>query len=86
MKLAKPLSRGSMVILGEGTILTEAWISRIRDMDFEKVYIDGPSEQPIPKEEALEALDARFRTVIDKPHMEPLKIILKEHIESLYVG
>ena len=85
MVLAKPLSRGNMVILGEGTVLTEAWISRIEDMNVERVFIDGPSEQAVPKEEALDALEARFRNVIDKPHMRQLKKIVKEHLESLYV-
>jgi hypothetical protein len=86
MKLAKPLSKGSMIILGEGTVLSEAWISRISDMGCERVFIDGPSEQPIPMEEALAALDARFRGVLDKPHMREIKEIVQEHIEGLYDG
>jgi len=85
MVLAKPLTRGTMVILGEGTVLTESWISRLEDMDIEKVYIEGPSIQPIPKQEALDALEARFQNAIDKPHMQKLKNLVKEHIESLYV-
>ena len=32
MKLGKPLSRGNMVLLGEGTVLNETWIARIGDM------------------------------------------------------
>jgi hypothetical protein len=86
MKLAKPLSKGNMVILGAGTVLLEALISRISDMGFARVFIDGPAEQPIPKEEALAALDARFRGVLDKPHMREIKEIVKEHIEGLYDG
>lgn len=85
MVLAKPLTRGTIVILGEGTVLTESWISRLKDMDIEKAYIEGPSEQPIPKQEALEALDARFQYAIDKPHMRKLKNLVTEHVESLYV-
>lgn len=84
MELAKPLSRGNMVILGEGTVLTETWISRIVDMDIHYAYIKGPSEQPYSKAEALEALEERFRSVIEKPHMEMLKTIMKDHLESLY--
>ncbi len=84
MVLAKPVSKGNMVVLGEGTVLTEAWISRISDMGIEQIFIDGPAVQPIPKEEALAKLDARFLGVLDKPHMGEIKIIVKEHIEGLY--
>lgn len=84
MKLSKALTRGAMVILGEGTVLTENWIARLQDMDVEKVSIEGPSEQPVPKAQALDALDARFRPVIDRPPMARLKKIVEEHIESLY--
>jgi hypothetical protein len=84
MILAKPLAKGNMVILGEGTVLSEAWISRIADMGIEQIFIEGPSEQPMPKEEALARLDARFRGVLDKPHMSDIKKIIKEHIEGLY--
>ncbi|MBN1382008.1 MAG: hypothetical protein JXA41_10060 [Deltaproteobacteria bacterium] len=84
MVLAKPLARGNMVILGEGTVLNEAWISRLDDMNVEHVYIDGPSEQPVSKEQALRDLEARFRNVIDMPHMRALNNLVKNHIESLY--
>jgi hypothetical protein len=85
MKLGKPLSRGNMVLLGEGTVLTETWIDRIGDMGIDGVFVDGPSEQPIPKEEAIRQLDARFRNVLSKPYMEQLRKMVKEHIEGLYV-
>jgi len=85
MKLAKALSRGNMVLLGEGTVLTETWISRIGDMGVDAIFVDGPSEQPIPKEEAIRQLDLRFRNVLDKPYMERIKKMVQEHIERLYV-
>ena len=84
MILAKPIMRGSMVILGEGVELTDSWISRIDDMGMEYVFIEGETEQSVPLEEALALLDARFRLVDDDPHMSFLKKIVKEHIESLY--
>ena len=84
MKLAKPVTRGNMVVLGEGTVLTEIWISRIADMEVEHIFIDGPSEQAVPKEEALAQLNARFKNVEDKPFMKQIKKIVKEHIEGLY--
>jgi hypothetical protein len=86
MILAKPLSKGNMVILGAGTVLSEAWISRIADMGLEQVFIEGPAEQPIPKEEALARLDARFQGVLDRPYMREIKKIINEHIEGLYAG
>ena len=86
MKLANPLLKGNMVILGEGTELSEAWISRIADMGCERVFIDGPAVQLILKEEALAELDAKFRNVLDKPYMREIKQIVQEHIEGLYAG
>jgi len=84
MILAKPILRGSMVILAEGTELTSSWISRIDDMGIENLFVEGVVEQAIPLEEALASLDARFMMVNDAPYMSLLKKILKEHIEGLY--
>lgn len=86
MVLAKPLLRGTMVVLGEGTALTDTWISRIEDMEIDSVFVEGASEQAIPQEEALALLDRRFQHVLDQPHMLALKKIVKEHIEGLYGG
>lgn len=86
MILAKPLTKGNMVILGEGTVLTEAWIERIADMGIELIAIEGPSEQPVPMDEALEMLDLRFRSTLDKPYMSEIKEQVKKHIEGLYAG
>lgn len=86
MVLAKPLLRGTMVVLGEGTILTEAWISRIEDMDTSHLFVEGAPEQTIPKEEALTQLDRRFRNVLDQPYMTTIKELVQEHIEGLYGG
>ena len=85
MKLSRPLvSKGGMVLLGEGTELTEKWIDRIADMDVDGIFIDGPSEQSEPLEESLAKLNARFRSVEREPYMGKLKQIVKNHIESLY--
>jgi hypothetical protein len=84
MVLAKPLMRDTMIILGEGVVLTEAWISRIEDMGITTVFIEGSAEQVIPKEEALSQLNRRFQHLSDQPHMMALKKIVKEHIEGLY--
>ena len=84
MILAKPLSKGNMVILGEGTVLNDAWIERIADMGIEQIYVEGRFEQPIPKEEAFALVDARFRSVLDEPYMRGIRQLVKDHIERLY--
>lgn len=85
MVLAKPiLSKNGMVMLGEGTSLTEKWVERIQDMEITSVFIDGPAVQTMPEEEALANLDARFALVEGKPVMNLLKKIVREHIEGLY--
>lgn len=85
MVMAKPLIRGKVVILGEGTVLTGTWISRIADMGVKQVWIDGPSVQAVSREEALARLDLRFRNVEDCPRMKQIKEVVREHIEGLYV-
>ncbi len=84
MKLAKPVLRGGMVLLSEGTVLTETWIRRIEDLDIDGVHIDGPSRQSVPKEEMILKLDRRFKNVEGQPYMGLLKKIMKGHIEGLY--
>jgi hypothetical protein len=85
MKLAKPVTaKNGMVMLGEGTELSEAWIERIRDMEIGSVFIDGPPIQTVSKEEAIANLDARFAKVEGKPYMNLIKKIVKAHIEGLY--
>lgn len=85
MKLAKPVvGKNGMVMLGEGTELSEKWIERIRDMEITSIFIDGPPLQTISKEEALANLEARFVLAEGKPFMNSIKKIVKEHIEGLY--
>ncbi|MEQ8253940.1 MAG: hypothetical protein ABRQ28_05095 [Smithellaceae bacterium] len=85
MKLAKPVTaKNGMVMLGEGTELSETWIERIRNMDVTSIFVDGPPVQTLSKEEALASLEARFAWVEEKPYMSLIKKIVKEHIEGLY--
>ncbi len=85
MKLTKPvLNKAGMILLTEGTELTDSWIRRIRDMDLNSIHVDGPDLDKITKQELLAQLDRRFEYVENKPHMAFLKRVLKEHIESLY--
>ena len=85
MKLAKPvMAKNGMVMLGDGTELTTAWIERIQDMGVTNIFVEGPPLQTISKEEALENLKTRFAPVEDKPYMSVIKKIVKEHIAGLY--
>lgn len=85
MKLAKPvMAKNGMVMLGEGTELNDTWIERIQDMEIASIFIDGPPVQTVPKEQALADLEARFAMVANKPYMNAIKKIVKEHIEGLY--
>ncbi len=85
MKLARPLLNASgMVLMAEGTELTDSRISKIENMGVDSVFIDGPTQQAKPRDEVLAALDKRFRPVESKPHMALIKKAVKEHIEALY--
>lgn len=85
MKLIKPITdRNGMVLLSEGTVLTEKWVERIQDMSIEAIYIDGPALQLIPKDEALSLLNDRFQHIENQPHMAFIKKVVREYIEGLY--
>jgi len=84
MKLVKPVMRGEMVLLGEGTELNDNWIQKIKDMEIGSVYVDGPSQMSVPKDEMMAQLDKRFQNVADKPYMKVIKKLVQEHIEALY--
>jgi hypothetical protein len=85
MKLARPLQNSSgMVLMAEGTELTEARISKIENMGVDSVFIDGPSRPARPKEELLASLDRRFAKVEGNPNMALIKKAVREHIEAMY--
>ncbi|MCG6534047.1 MAG: hypothetical protein L7F78_05025 [Syntrophales bacterium LBB04] len=85
MKLARPiLGANGITLLSEGMELNENRIERINDMNVETVYIEGQSQQQVPKEEMLAQLDKRFGSVEGKPAMSLLKSIVRRHIEGLY--
>ena len=84
MTLAKPILRGSTVFLGEGMLLSESAIARIRGMEIEHVFVEGQAEQPVSREEALALLDQRFRNSDDNRLMMHIKNIVREHITELY--
>ncbi|HPL62648.1 MAG TPA: hypothetical protein PK587_02675 [Syntrophales bacterium] len=87
MKLVKPvLNKSGMVLLAEGTELTEVWIERLHNMGIEQIHVEGQSKPLAPKEQVLEELSLRFKAVKDKPYMSTIMKAVREHIESLYDG
>jgi hypothetical protein len=85
MVLAKPIvNENGIALVGEGSELTDALIERIQNMQIHTVSIIGAGKRTGSKEEAIEELEKRFRTVGDNVHMNTLKRILREHIAGLY--
>jgi hypothetical protein len=85
MKLARPVCNANgMVLLGENTELTDVLIERVKDMDVGSVYVQGTSQQEVPKDVVLAGLDKRFEGTETEVHMALLRQILREHIEALY--
>src|SRR5512139_2794904 len=85
MKLGRPLMNSSgMVLMAEGTELTESRISKIENMGVDSVFIDGPSRPAKPKEDLLDALERRFARTAGNPQMSLIKKAVREHIEAMY--
>ncbi len=85
MILSKPVTnKNGMVLVKEGTELTDNLLDRLRGMNLDGVLVKGMTKPNIPKKDALLAIDRKFRMVQDQPIMSLLKKILKEHIEGLY--
>ena len=53
-------------------------------MGIDSVYIQGMTKPSVPIEVMLSDLDGRFKRVENEPHMDVLKKVFIEHIESLY--
>ena len=85
MILSKPVTNANgVVLLMEGTELTEAMIEKIRDINAESVYVKGAPESGILLEEMILVLDRRFKAVEGAPFMGIIKNAMREHIENIY--
>ncbi|MCL4456881.1 MAG: hypothetical protein M1147_10350 [Nitrospirae bacterium] len=85
MKLSKPvMNDAGMILLGEGTELTNALIERLQNMNVSSVYVEGAAAPQKPLEEILSELDARFKKTENEPNMGLLKKLFRDHIEGLY--
>lgn len=84
-RLARPVMNESGIILfGEGTVLNEKTLERIKALGIDYIYIEGASSPRRPLEEELKELESRFSMVTDIPYMTTIKIAVKEYIASLY--
>lgn len=84
MILAKPVTRADgMVLVGAGTSLTAALLSRLEMMDIEFVVIEGEAVDPACAAEAMlkkqEHLDHLFRSFKDDKYMQRIKQMLMEY-------
>ncbi len=85
MKLSKPVvNEAGMILLGEGTEITDVLIERLQNMNVSSVFVEGASKPQKPKEEVMAEIDARFKKTENEPHMGMLKRLIKEHVEELY--
>ena len=85
MRLAKPVLNGNgMVLVSEDTELTDLTIDKLKHMDVDSVYVQGPAEQAKPKEEMLHEFEERFGNAEGAPYMDLIKKAVREHIEGLY--
>lgn len=85
MRLARPITNESGITLfGEGTVLDERSIERIKTMGIDYIYIEGVATPGIPLEEELHRLDSRFSKVSNVPYMTTIKTAVREYITSLY--
>lgn len=85
MILARPIvMKNGMILFGEGTELTEAYIERIRNMTVNSICIVGNAPSSESREQMLEKLEARFRPVEQQPYMKQLKRLVEEHLMEHY--
>jgi hypothetical protein len=84
MKLSRPVTNESgMILLGEGTELTDSLIERLVAMNVESVHIEAASGPAKTKAELFHELDARFKKTEHEPCMGLLKRIIHDQIEKM---
>ncbi len=89
MKLAKPVEKDNgMVLMAEGTELTDSLLSRLDGMDIESVVVkgnpvdlDGASGEATSYDKRIERMDHLFRKHQADPYMMKLKQGLKQYFK-----
>jgi hypothetical protein len=85
MVVAKAITNESgMVLLSEGTTLTNSLIVRLGRMDLSHIFIEGASSSDKSKVELLSELDHRFKKTGKEPYMDVIKGVIKARIEEVY--
>ncbi|MBI5641349.1 MAG: hypothetical protein HZA17_13085 [Nitrospirae bacterium] len=84
MKLSRSVKNESgMVLIAEGTELSEMLISRLNAMNIDGVCIESSSRPLKSKKELLSELEARFSRAGGGLYMDTLKKAFQDHIEGL---
>jgi hypothetical protein len=85
MILSKPIANANgVLIIPEGTELTNSLIRKIHNMDIEAVYVKGAPAGGSSLDQMLADLDRRFSNVETAPHMDVIKEVVKKHMGDLY--
>ncbi|HIJ59337.1 MAG TPA: hypothetical protein HPP56_01790 [Nitrospirae bacterium] len=85
MKLLKPVINDSgMVMLGEGTILTDQMINKLNNMNISFVYVEGSQAKTKSKEALINEINERFQKSGTNEQMVLLHKLMIEHIEETY--
>jgi len=78
------MNKSGLTMIGGDTELTGVLIEKIQRMGIRVVFVYGASKALAPREETLARFERRFRKVETEAHMDVIKKLLREHIESLY--
>lgn len=85
MVVARAITNDSgMVLLSEGTALTDSLIKRLNRMDLQSIFIEGAPLNGKSREEMLSDLDKRFKKTEKEPYMNVIKGAIKARIEEVY--
>lgn len=86
MKLAKPVMRDNgMVVMGAGMELTESHIERLRNMEIDRITVEGNPLDGVccgvdtSASRRLERLDHLFRRLGGDPFLDKIKEYLREY-------
>ncbi len=83
MQLSRHAVNGAgIVLLERGTTITEALIRKLRTAKVGHVFVTG-ARDGAAVQEALAALEERFKLSGNEPHMHVLKELLEEHLRDI---
>jgi len=77
------LNEAGAKLVDQGARITQEMLLKLVNAHVRYVFVVGRSDDG-QLAEALSALDARFARTEEKPYMNRLKRLLKEHLQELY--